>query len=66
MPLPTGFPIDRVVVSTDDSHFRDFAEVTATAWRKVFPTVELTLAYVSDAPEQFKTRFEQLSWLLGW
>lgn len=54
--MTTG--LQRMIISTDDSHFRDFVYIVSAAWRKVFPAVKLTLAYVSDqAP--LKKKFEK-------
>lgn len=38
----------RVIVSTDDSNFKEFWPVVSMAWKKFFPGVELHCAFVSS------------------
>lgn len=55
--------LDRVIIATDDSHFKDFAEIVYTAWKKLFPQLKITLAYVSKSLEdleRFKTIFDDV------
>lgn len=39
---------DRVIVSCDDSDFKDFWPTVARAWNKYFPDKKVTLAFVTD------------------
>ena len=50
--------LQRMIISTDDSHFREFAYIVAPAWRKIFPHIKLTLAYVSETG-LLKKKFEK-------
>jgi|LakMenE01Jun11ns_1017448.scaffolds.fasta_scaffold9868034_3 hypothetical protein len=42
---------DRVIVSSDESHFKDFWPIVATSWKKFFPNKKACLAFVSDRDE---------------
>lgn len=42
---------DRVIVSCDDSHFKDFWITVTRAWRKYFPEKKLSLAFVTERSE---------------
>lgn len=42
---------DRVIVSCDDSHFKDFWIIVARAWQKYFPEKKLSLAFVTERSE---------------
>lgn len=53
-----SYGIDRVIISTDDSHFKEFAHIVSVAWRKVFPGVKLTLAYVTSTSAH-RRKFER-------
>lgn len=55
--------LNRVIVSTDDSCFKDFAEIIYTAWKKLFPQLKITIAYVTKTGEdleRFKTIFDDV------
>ena len=39
---------DRVIVSCDDSHFKDFWPTVSKAWNKYFPGKKITLAFVTE------------------
>ncbi len=42
---------DRIIVSCDDSHFKDFWVVVAKSWSKYFPDKKISLAFVTDREE---------------
>jgi hypothetical protein len=42
---------DRVIVSSDDSHFIDFWPIVCKSWEKYFPKVKISLAFVTDRIE---------------
>lgn len=42
---------DRVCVSCDDSHFKDFLPLVSMAWKKFFPEVKVTCGFVTDKEE---------------
>lgn len=46
MHVNPGF--DRLVVSSDQTYFLEFAPIVSKSWRTLFPNVSLTLAYVTD------------------
>lgn len=57
--------LNRLILSTDDSHFKEFSDIVATAWRKIFPEVKLTLAYVSETgrdQRKLETIFDEVIW----
>jgi hypothetical protein len=39
---------DRVIVSCDDSHFKEFWPIVSKAWNNYFPDKKVTLAFVTD------------------
>lgn len=39
---------DRIIVSCDDSHFKDFWILVSKAWNKYFPSKKISLAFVTD------------------
>jgi hypothetical protein len=43
-----NYGFDRLIVSSDHSHFIQFAPIVSKAWRTLFPSLKLTLAYVTD------------------
>jgi len=43
-----NYGFDRLIVSSDDSHFLQFAPIISKAWRSLFPGLKLTIVYVSD------------------
>ena len=42
---------DRVIVSCDDSHFKEFWPIVSKAWGKYFPDAKVSLAFVTDRNE---------------
>ncbi len=42
---------DRVIVSCDDSHFKEFWPIVSKAWEKYFPNAKISLAFVTDRDE---------------
>jgi len=42
---------DRVIVSCDDSHFKDFWPIVSKAWAKYFPEAKVSLAFVTNRKE---------------
>jgi hypothetical protein len=38
---------DRIIVSCDDSHFKDFWQIVAKSWNKYYPNVNISLAFVT-------------------
>jgi len=51
----TNYGFDRLVVSSDDSCFLEFAPIVSKSWRALFPGLKLTLAYVTkDSTSQEK------------
>jgi len=42
---------DRVIVSCDDSHFKEFWPIVSKAWAKYFPDAKVSLAFVTDRNE---------------
>ena len=42
---------DRVIVSCDDSHFKEFWPIVAKSWNKYFPDKKVCLAFVTDRDE---------------
>lgn len=42
---------DRIIVSTDDSHFKEYWPIVATAWKKFFPDKKISLAFVTNRNE---------------
>jgi hypothetical protein len=42
---------DRIIVSCDDSHFKDFWPTVAKSWNKYFPGKKVTLAFVTNRNE---------------
>lgn len=39
---------DRIIISTDDSHFKQYWPIVSTAWKKFFPNVKISLAFVTE------------------
>ena len=39
--------LDRIIVSTDDSHFKDFWPTVAKSWNRLFPNKKICLAFVT-------------------
>lgn len=42
---------DRIIVSCDDSHFKDFWFIVTKSWNKYFPDKKVCLAFVTDRKE---------------
>jgi len=53
---------DRIIVSSDDSHFKDFWPVVAKAWNKYFPDKKVCLAFVTDKDENHPTVQKLKKW----
>ena len=43
--------LNRIIVSTDDSHFKDYWKIVVTAWKKYYPGVKISLAFVTNRSE---------------
>jgi len=39
--------LDNIVLSTDDSHFKQFAPIVYSAWKKILPDSNVILSYVA-------------------
>src|ERR1035437_9033028 len=42
---------DRIIISTDDSHFKQYWPIVSTAWKKFFPDKKISLAFVTNRNE---------------
>jgi hypothetical protein len=42
---------DRIIVSSDDSDFKDFWPIVSRAWKKYFPDKKISLSFVTDKEE---------------
>ena len=43
---------DRIIVSSDDSHFKNFWPIVTKAWEKFFPNKKVCLAFVTNREEE--------------
>jgi hypothetical protein len=40
--------LDRVIVSCDDSYFKEYVPIVSEAWKKFFPECDLSIAFITD------------------